>query len=270
MSVSDVAFVGSIPEHYDKYLGPLIFEEYSKDLARRLEIPSGGKALEIAAGTGLATRHLHKALPQKATLTVTDLNQPMLEYAKNKFIGEKNIIFQPANGEELPFDNNHFDSVICQYGIMFFPDKQKGMAEAFRVLKKGGHYLMSVWDSFDNNPLMKLVNDTLKGEFLENPPSFFDVPYSYYNLEEIRNLLKVAGFGKIEISVLPSTLRTNSAKNVPLGMIMGNPLSLQIPAQGGDLDAIINKVTEEIENNYGPAPIEAPMQSIIFKAQKPM
>ncbi|MDH3942573.1 MAG: class I SAM-dependent methyltransferase [Anaerolineae bacterium] len=269
MTNTNSAFVGSIPEHYDKYLGPLIFEEYSIDLASRLNIPEGGSLLEIAAGTGLATRHMRTALPDDINIIVTDLNEDMLEIAQRKFPSQNNMEFKPVDAESQPFEDSAFDAVACQFGIMFFPNKQKCVNEAFRVLKPGGEFLFSVWDSYEHNTLIKLVNDTLVEMFPENPPPFLDVPLGYYNIDEIKRILEMAGFGDIEIDVLPRTINSKSAANVPLGFIMGNPLSLQIPALGGDIDEVMEKVTKEIEKHFGPVPIQAPMQAIVFKAHKP-
>lgn len=270
MSDNNSAFIGkSIPEHYDKYLGPLIFEEYSIDLANRLNLPNSGSMLEVAAGTGLATRHLRSALPSDATITVTDLNEPMLDIAKSKFKDKSNMEFQTADATDLPFEDGLYDAVVCQFGIMFFPDKQKGVNEAFRVLKPGGEYLFSVWDSYEKNTLIKLVNDTLVNMFPDNPPAFLDVPLGYYNIDEIKRILENAGFGDIEVAILPRTIRTDSPENAPLGFIMGNPLSLQIPELGGDIDEVMKNVSSEITKKFGEPPIEAPMQTIVFKAHKP-
>jgi ubiquinone/menaquinone biosynthesis C-methylase UbiE len=269
MADTNASFTGSIPEYYDKYLGPLLFEEYSVDLANRLKIPSGGKALEIAAGSGLATTHVRQAIPEDAHLTVTDLNEAMLEIAKEKLGGSANTQFETVDGQELTYEDSSFDSVICQFGIMFFQDKQKGVNEAFRVLKEGGEYLFSVWDSFEQNPLIKLVNDSLGEIFPSNPPAFLDVPLGYYKIDEIKRILEKAGFEGIEIAVLPQTIKTDDAKNVANGFILGNPLSLQIPELGEDLNNVMDRITEQVVRHYGNDVIEARKQAIIFKAHKP-
>jgi ubiquinone/menaquinone biosynthesis C-methylase UbiE len=270
MANTDASFTGSIPEYYDKYLGPLLFEEYSIDIAKRMNVPSGGKVLEIAAGTGLASRHIRQAMPEDAQLTVTDLNDAMLNIARAKIGKAENVSFESADAQELPFEDKSFDSVLCQFGIMFFPDKQKGVDEAYRVLKAGGEYLFSVWDSYEHNPLIKLVNDTLMKLFPENPPPFLDVPLGYFKIDEIKEVLEKANFKGIEIDVLPEQIRTDDARNVANGFILGNPLSLQIPELGEDLDKVIDKITAEVIRTYGKDTIEASKQAIVFKAHKPI
>lgn len=77
----DLAFAGSIPEIYDRYLVPLIFEPYAIDLAQRLAALPLTNVLELAAGTGVVTRHLANTLPGGVFIIATDLNQPMLDQA---------------------------------------------------------------------------------------------------------------------------------------------------------------------------------------------
>jgi SAM-dependent methyltransferase len=269
MADNNAEFTGSIPENYDTYLGPLIFEDYSIDMASRIQASPSDRVLEIAAGTGLATRHIRKSLPAETDLIVTDLNEPMLQIAQKKIAETKNTTFQIADGQNLEFSDNSFDRVICQFGIMFFPDKQKGVNEAFRVLKPGGEYIFSVWDSFAHNPLIKVVADTLVELFPQDPPSFLDVPLGYYKLDEIKRILELAGFGDIDLSILPRLIQVDEISNIPQGFIMGNPLSVQIPEMGGNLKQVMSTVTKRIVAEFGNSPIEVPMQAIVIKAHRP-
>jgi ubiquinone/menaquinone biosynthesis C-methylase UbiE len=269
MADSNAEFTGSIPENYDKYLGPLIFEDYSIDIASRIQASPSDRVLEIAAGTGLATRHIRNSLPAETEFVVTDLNEPMLQIAQKKIADSKNTTFQIADGQNLEFPDSSFDHVLCQFGIMFFPDKQKGANEAFRVLKPEGKYIFSVWDSFAHNPLIKLVADTLVEIFPKDPPSFLDVPMGYYKLDEIKRILEQAGFGQIEISILPRMIQMGEISSVPQGFIMGNPLSVQIHEMGGSLKQVMSTVTKRIVAEFGNSPIEVPMQAIVIKAHRP-
>lgn len=268
MADNNDAFTGSIPEYYDKYLGPLFFEDYSIDLARRLNLPAQGALLEIAAGTGRASRHFRKFLPESVSIMITDLNEAMLDVAKLKLAKQVNVRFQSADATELPFPNSSFDAIACQFGIMFFPDKQKAVDEIYRVLKPESNFLFSVWDSYAYNPLIKLVNDSLIQMFPENPPSFLNVPLGYFDINEIQRVLQKSGFTEIDIAILPRTIRMENAQDAPLGFIKGNPLSLQITELGGDLDQVINTIAQKIVETFGDPPIEAPMQAIVFNAHK--
>src|SRR5581483_10033812 len=168
----DAAFVGNIPQHYDQGLGPMIFVDYAADLARRAAAGQPARVLETAAGTGIVTRRLRDVLPAGTRLTATDLNPPMLEIARTKFRPGEQVEFQPADATALPFADSSFDAVVCQFGVMFYPDKEKSYREVYRVLAPGGRYLFNVWDSHSHNPFGQIAHDTVGRFFPVDPPQF--------------------------------------------------------------------------------------------------
>jgi ubiquinone/menaquinone biosynthesis C-methylase UbiE len=137
---ADKVFAGSIPEFYDSLMVPLIFEAYAEDLAKRVAAISPLSVLETAAGTGVVPRALIGHLHPKAQYVVTDLNHPMLDHAAKRQAPDQRIAWRQADALALPFRDESFDAVICQFGVMFFPDRTKGYAEARRVLKDGGQF----------------------------------------------------------------------------------------------------------------------------------
>lgn len=162
VSEESTRFDGSIPEMYDQHLGELLFEPYAADIADRVAKRRPRKVLEIAAGTGIASRRLLKALPRGTALTVTDLNTPMLEYAQHKIGADgRGAEWRQADAQDLPFPNESFDAVVCQFGVMFFPDKHKGLREFNRVLEKGGALIFNVWDSLERNPIGMIMHSTI-------------------------------------------------------------------------------------------------------------
>ncbi|MCD6072403.1 MAG: SAM-dependent methyltransferase, partial [Microvirga sp.] len=159
MSVTDTAFAGSIPALYEQYLVPLKFEPFAEDLAGRLADVTQGRILELAAGTGVVTRAMAQALPPEVEIVATDLNQAMIDLAQTKLQGP-NVRWQQADAQSLPFEANSFDAVICQLGVMFFPDKLAAYREALRVLRPGGRFLFNVWNILDLNPVSRIVAET--------------------------------------------------------------------------------------------------------------
>jgi ubiquinone/menaquinone biosynthesis C-methylase UbiE len=140
VAATDKQFAGSIPETYDRFLVPLIFESYARDLAERLARVEPREVLETAAGTGVLTRAMASRLPAQARIVATDLNQTMLDHAQKRS-HDGRIIWRQADALALPFEDQSFDIVACQFGAMFFPDKVQGYREARRVLKKGRPFL---------------------------------------------------------------------------------------------------------------------------------
>ena len=189
-------FGGSIPENYERYMVPLLFADYAADLASRLEVPAGGAVLETACGTGAVTRHLRARLPEDVRLTITDLAPAMVERAR-EVVGERaGIEYRQADATALPFADGAFDAVICQFGVMFFPDKAQGMREAARVLKPGGRFVFNVWDRLERNVLSQAVHEAVAEVFPHDPPRFLEVPFSWHDLSRIVRDLQAAGFGR--------------------------------------------------------------------------
>ena len=169
----DKVFAGSIPELYERFLVPLIFESYALDLAATAgENQTARAVLETAAGTGVLTRAIASALPAQARMTVTDLNQPMLDHAKSRQPADSRITWRQADALALPFEDGSFDAVACQFGAMFFPDKVQGYKEARRVLKPGGHFFFSVWDTIEANDFADVITQELAAVFPQDPPRF--------------------------------------------------------------------------------------------------
>src|SRR5690348_6534906 len=151
----DVRFSGSVPANYERYMVPLLFRPYAEELARRAKALRPARILETAAGTGVVTAALAEALPD-AEIVATDLNQAMLDIAATR-ITAPNVSFRQADALDLPFEDQTFDLVVCQFGVMFYPDKFQGNREARRVLQDGGSYLTAIWDRIERQGLSNLA-----------------------------------------------------------------------------------------------------------------
>src|SRR2546428_2676319 len=198
MADRDAAFVGSIPEKYDRSLGPIYFHRYADDLAARLPVTPKMRVLEMACGTGILTERLVRRLGGQGTVVATDLNEPMIVYAQQKGFGDSGLEWRRADATKLPFEDTSFEAALCQFGLMFFPDKIAGLCEAFRVLKPGGHYLFSTWDSVEHNTIGKITHETVASFFPADPPQFYLVPFSLHDPALIRGWLDRVGFRIVE------------------------------------------------------------------------
>ncbi len=172
MSNAVTQFTGSIPDYYDRCLGPHIFVPYARDMALRVAALAPRHVLEIAAGTGIVSKCLRATLPTDTELLISDLNQPMLEIAKTKLAGASGVSFQAADACVMPFPDEAFDCAVCQFGMMFFPDKERHLRETRDVLRQGGHYLFNVWAEFACNPFARIAHETIGNFFTSDPPAF--------------------------------------------------------------------------------------------------
>lgn len=269
MTNDPARFVGDIPLHYDRGLGPVIFEDYAADMALRAAFRAPRDVLEIAAGTGIVTRRLRDALPAEARLTATDLNAPMLDVARAKFRADEQVSFEVADAVVLPFADNAFDAVACQFGLMFFPDRDAAHREALRVLRPGGRYLFSVWDAPRYNPFSRLGLEVVARFFPDDPPRFLQTPFSCPEIDPIKEALIGAGFTRIVISVLPRAHEMADATAFATGLVFGSPLIDQIRARGAVApETIVAALAQRFVEEFGAAPTRMPMQAILFEAER--
>jgi SAM-dependent methyltransferase len=266
----DVAsFTGSIPQYYDQGLGPVIFAGYAADIAQRVAAGRPARVLETAAGTGIVTRKLRDALPANAELTATDLNPPMLDVARGKFRPGEQVDFQPADATALPLADQSFDAVVCQFGLMFYPDKAKSFAEACRVLAPGGRYLLSVWDSHRYNPFGRIAHEVAARFFPIDPPQFYSVPFSCHQIDPIKDVLIAAGFDDIGIAVIRQERELADIARFARSAVFGNPLIDQVRARGGvDPERIVDTLEQEFRREFGSNPGRMPIQAMVFSAAK--
>ncbi len=268
MTATDTVFAGSIPTTYDRLMVPVLFEPYAADVAERARQFKPRDILETAAGTGVVTEALHRALPD-AYLVATDLNPAMLEVAAKRLHSDK-VRFQAADAQDLPFDDQSFDLIVCQFGIMFFPDKLDANREAFRLLRPGGRYLLVIWDSLDKNPASKAIQDAVAAEFPSDPPAFLArVPFGYANLEIVTADLMAAGFDDLEFETIAHRSRAPSALDAATGMCQGSPLRSEIEARDhGALERVTEAAARALQKFEGPDGLDAPMSAHLVTATK--
>ena len=272
----DTAFSGSIPKIYETYLVPLIFEPYAADLATRVAERlalsavegSPSRILEIATGTGVVARAMVGALPRSVEIIATDLNPAMLEQAAAHTL-PRPVAFQQADAMELPFDDQAFDLVVCQFGVMFFPDKPKALSEARRVLRPGGTLIFSVWDRIEENEVAAAIQAALGAFFPDDPPMFLQrSPYGYFDQAAIAADVAAGGFAKTpEIVTVPARSRATNATNAAVGYCHGSPLRAEIEARGA-LEHATDAAEKAIEQRFGGGPIETKIQAHVITVER--
>ena len=267
MVATDKLFAGSIPEFYDRFMVPLIFETYAVDLADRVASIKPRDVLETAAGTGVLTRALASRLAPSTRIVATDLNQPMLDQASRRQT-EGSPHWQQADALALPFADQGFDAVACQFGAMFFPDKVRGYSEARRVLRPGGRFLFNVWDRIENNEFADVVTEALARVFPDDPPRFMArTPHGHHDVGQIREDLKAAGFADISVDAVDATSKAPSARQVAVAYCQGTPLRNEIEARDGSLlEEAMNRATEALAQRFGNDAIEGRIRAVVITA----
>jgi len=242
----DNTFAGSIPEIYDAWLVPLIFEPYAIDIAARVAAQPPARLLELAAGTGAVTRRLALELPATTELVATDLNQPMIDRASA--IGTtRPVTYAQADAQRLPFPDGSFDCVVCQFGVMFFPDRPAAFAEMRRVLKPGGRLLFNTWDRLETNEFTAVVVARLAQLYPDDPPNFLArTPHGYFDYDRIRRDIAGGGFTRAaRIEAVEAQSRAASPRIPAVALCQGTPMRSEIEARSGASLATATDVAEQ-------------------------
>jgi ubiquinone/menaquinone biosynthesis C-methylase UbiE len=260
---SDATFAGSVPAVYEAQLVPLIFEPYAADLARRVADGSPGRVLELAAGTGSATRALAALLPPETSIVATDLNPPMLDRARRTGTARP-VEWRQADALQLPFPDRSFDAVVCQFGAMFFPDKLRAFAEARRVLRPRGTLYFSVWDRLEENDFAWVVTGAMARLYPRDPPRFLArTPHGYADPAEVARDLARAGFAAPpRIATVAAHSRAGSAQVPAVAYCQGTPLRDELAARGAPgLDAATEIAARAIVARFGPSSVDGRIQA---------
>ena len=259
----EAIWVGTMPAVYDSALGPALFRPHAVQLAA-LTVPlSPARVLEEAAGTGILTAELVRALPS-AQITATDLNPSMVSWASERVAGPT---WLQADAQYLEFPDSSFDLVVSQFGVMFFPDKPAAFAEAARVLAPGGTLLFSVWDIVEGSDFTNAMVQSLGAVLPDDPPSFIvRVPHGYADPERIRSDLAAGGLEAKSLDRAVLRGHALSARDLARGFCMGTPLRFAL-AERGSLEDLTAALAEEMTARLGDGPVEGDLAAIVVFAK---
>ena len=269
MSETDKVFTDPIAQIYDTHLVPLIFEQYAADLAERTEVLAPETLIEIAAGSGVVTRAVAPVLASGTRHVVTDLNPPMLDRAASVQPDPGAIEWKPADALALPFDADTFDLALCQFGVMFFPDRVRAYSEARRVLRLGGSFVFNMWDRIERNDFAHVVTDAMATRFPDDPPRFLPrTPHGHYDTEVYSSELKAAGFTDITIEPLDAASAAAGPDIPAVAYCEGTPLRNEIEAlDPGGLEGATDQATQALATRFGDGRIEGRIRAFVITAK---
>ena len=269
-SETDKTFAGSIPKFYEEHLVPLIFEPYAGALASRLASRKLTRVLEVAAGTGVVTRHLASTLPVDVSIVATDLNQPMLDMAAEMGTSRP-VEWRVADAMHLPFGDGEFDAVVCQFGVMFFPDKAKAFVEARRVLRPTGVLLFNVWDRIEENEFADTVTTALESLFPKDPPRFLArTPHGYHDVALVARDLQNGGFvSRPQVDTVAARSKAASPRIPALAYCQGTPLRSEIEARDRTrLAEATDFAAAAVARRFGPGLVDSKIQAHIVAVER--
>jgi ubiquinone/menaquinone biosynthesis C-methylase UbiE len=249
-----------MPEIYDRCLAGAVFGPYAADLARRATALAPERVLELAAGTGVGTAALVAALPNVA-VTATELNPPMVTYAQERVPGP---MWEVVDAQTLPYAEGSFDLVVCQFGVMFLPDRVAAFTEIRRVLAPGGRFLSNTWGPLGTHAFGAALQAGLERAFPVDPPRFLPtVPHGYADPAVVAADLVAAGFAVEEERELTLEGRAATAADVAIGFLTGTPVRAAVEERG-DGPAVRATVIGEMTARLGPGPVAGLMTAYVF------
>ncbi|MBL7813161.1 MAG: methyltransferase domain-containing protein [Bacteroidetes bacterium] len=262
-------FDAEVAQRYDTFMGPFVFEPFAVDMAQRVLKSGAENILEIACGTGRVTRHLAAGLPAQGRITATDISEPMLQVGRNA-LPDARISWLVARAEALPFADDSFDAVVCQFGLMFFEDRKTALHEMWRVLKPGGILCFNTWNRRDYCKAIDISRNTIATFFPGGEPENSNLPFSMYDPEAFQEWMQQAGFENTEIQLLEKTGVSPTARDAATGMVTANHLYHFIRKQGKEMELrILDAVTAELSLKLGDAPLQSPLSAWVVSGYKP-
>jgi SAM-dependent methyltransferase len=260
---ADRRWDASMPQAYERFLVPVVFEPFAIELARRVRALAPSAVLELAAGTGVLTRELVARPDAAAEVVATDLNTPMVELGRER---APEATWRQADAMDLPFDDQTFDVVACQFGVMFFPDGRHAFTEARRVLRASGAFVFNAWDTVASHDFEAALVVALTQVFADDPPTFMtSVPHGYSDPQVITDDLRAAGFANVSIERVTLEGRAASAADLAVGYCTGSPVRAEIEARG-DLAATTAAVSELLTASLGDGPLTGRMTAHVVTA----
>jgi ubiquinone/menaquinone biosynthesis C-methylase UbiE len=251
-----------MPDVYANVLVPVTFEPFAIDLVTRVAATSPRRVLELAAGTGVVTRGL-LTIPGVEEVVATDLNPAMVDAGQQRVADAR---WEVADALDLPFADGEFDAVVCQFGVMFFPDKVAGMAEARRVLSAGGTFHANSWAPLETHEFEAAYMTAVRSVIPDDPPTFLaDVPHGYADPERLAEDARAAGFTTATVASVALRTGVVTPREAAVGYCTGTPMRAGIESHG-DLNRLTDAIAREVEQMLGSDAVSFGMEANVLAA----
>ncbi|HEY7001295.1 MAG TPA: methyltransferase domain-containing protein [Candidatus Udaeobacter sp.] len=192
-------------EGYESYMVPTLFGPCARHLIQVADLKPGERVLDVGCGTGVVARHAAEQLGPGSIVTGVDLSPNMLTVARA--VSNRrglSIEWREGNAKQLPFPDSGFDVVLCQFALMFVPDKAAALAEMRRVVSKTGRVLVAVWQSLDQHPFYQALHKVIRARL--GLSALQDI-FALGRKDELRELAVGAGFQRVEVEPFSLTAR---------------------------------------------------------------
>ena len=224
--------------------------------------PIGEQGADIARGAALVANFDESVPGQVLTRVCASGREAGYQAAARGT--SRPVEWRQADAMQLPFEDAVFDVVVCQFGVMFFPDKAKAFAETRRVLTPGGAFVFNVWDRIDENELADTVTTALASVFPDDPPRFMArTPHGYGDCDVICRDLLAGGFAApVQLDTVTMRSVAPSARVAGVAFCQGTPLRAEIEARDpAGLEKATDAAAKAVAGRFGAGAVSAKMQA---------
>ena len=228
-----------------------------------------GRILDVGCGTGALVKAI-AGIARSSEIVGVDPGQSFVDFARTQF-KDPRITFQVGDAMQLPFADGSFDVVVCQFAVMFFPDKPKAFSEARRVLRPGGLFVFNVWDQIEQNEFADVVTRALAELFPDDPPHFLArIPHGYHDLSVVVADLAPGGFDRVAQTTTLTEHSRADAPSVPaVAYCQGTPLRTEIESRNPSLLAKATDIAADaIAKRFGTGRVDGRIQAHIIAIER--
>jgi len=229
----DVAEAGQVSteaaEVYERFFVPALFGQFAPLVAEAARAEPGQRSLDVACGTGVLAREMHRRTGRGAGTSGLDCNPGMLAVARRT---EPAIDWVEGKAEALPFPDHGFDAVVSQFGLMFFEDRRAALREMWRVLRPGGHMVVAVWDSLGNLPGFAALEALFQQQLGEEAAASLRAPFVLGDSAALRATIEAAKIADGKIETRHGTARFRSIEDWVRTEVRGWTLADRVDGEG--------------------------------------
>lgn len=200
----------SAAEIYEQFFVPALFAQWPAHVLKAAQVQAGDAVLDVACGTGILARAAANLVGAGGWVTGVDINEGMLTIAQQK---APSISWKVAPAESLPFEADTFDRVVSQFGLMFFENPTRAVAEMGRVVRPGGCIAVAVWDSLEATPGYAVVAEVLDELFGSEAARSIQAPYLLGDRQKLTSLFADAGMNEVTIQTVMGKARFSSIRS---------------------------------------------------------
>lgn len=231
----------TIAAAYERQLVPTLFAPWTGPMLDAARIHENDRVLDVACGTGVLTRAIAASVGSGESVIGLDLNPGMLAVARNV---APMIQWRQGEAEKLPFEDQAFDTIVCQFGLMFFPDRVAALRDMKRVLSPAGRLVLAVFDNLENNTGYAAMASVYERQIGKDAGEALRFPFILGDKSELLGYFSTAGIVATEVTTPKKTVRFTSVRDMVLADVQG-----WFPLAGINLEEnVIEAVVADAQN----------------------